>query len=281
MLLATVTGACLATSTLHTALTVQAAKADASSHQNALLRRNAAIYSPSASQNQETSPIITRPRPSRQQQLWLLLARQHRQPGMAAAAAVQLDLQQMQLYLTWASQHHLGLTIPQASGNEAAQLQWSPNPLYMPPGVANEVDSVHNEMLPLQLHLQSYAAMEPETEISIISPATHSMPSATQVTPADTTQHNSTAGQVDANIWATAAAQPLAEVPCEVPTGPGQCCEHCEANTSQLTAALLDANVRVNVARTQLLAAQADMSMLLGEHIASLQSAALALPILV
>jgi hypothetical protein len=202
---------------------------------------------------------------------------------MAAAAAVQLELQQMQLYLTWASQHHPALMIlPQGCGHEAAQLQWSPNPLYMAPEAVNafagEMDSVNNEMPPLQLHLHTRADMAAEASVS--SPTAHSTPSATQVTTAATTQHTSTtAAQVSyTNPWATAAAQPLAEVPCEVPAGPAQCCEQCQAHTAQLIAALVDANARVNVARTQLLAAQADMSMLLGEDLA--QIAATSLPFL-
>jgi hypothetical protein len=109
------------------------------------------------------------------------------------------------------------------------------------------------------------------------------MPSAAQLGPADTNPHTSSiSGQLgSASFRGTAAAQPLAEVPCEVPPGPWQCCEGCQAHTSQLTAALLDANARVNVARAQLLAAQADMSMLLGKDLqASWSTVTLALPVL-
>lgn len=149
----------------------------------------------------------------------------------------------------WQLQQQLHQAPQQLAKLEDAEADWSPNPLYR---LGSYDPAQHSqEQQPAQQHWQTISsipniALQPK-EVAVPPPAHMQI---------STEQH---AGS-HSRLRPSGAAQPLVQGAAAT-----HCCQHCLVQTAQLTGALVDANARVSTAREQLLAAQADINMLIGK----------------
>lgn len=184
--------------------------------------------------------------------------------GISAWQGKQGTTREQQDHLLSVTQHYQQLiqTLEQATPSTTEQ-HWNPNPLYRLSSCDQALDSQEQTAQLAEQHpnsLLQHPAYYPTPEVSD-EPA--------DVVSAWTTftagAHMTGAGTIG-NQRASAAAELLVQPPSSA-TGLA-CYQQCGAHTAHLASALVDANARVSTARAQLVAAQADINMLLGEMLA-------------